>query len=81
MDVPLAILPEIKADWARVAASKLSVQDSMPAAVGRAFGRLQRHLVDVAGAAVIEFQENSLAPWQRRSARASQISRLDAAVD
>ena len=80
IDVPPAILPEIRADWARVAASKLSARDSMPAAVGWALGRLQRHFLDVTGAAVVESPENPLAPWQRRRARASQRSRLDAAA-
>lgn len=70
IDVPLAILPEIKADWVRVTASKSRVKasksaarDSTPAVVAIALGRLQRHAMDVAGAAVVEFQENPLAAW------------------
>ena len=65
IDVPLAILPDLRADWARVAASRNDAPSSTPAAVAEALDRVQRHVVDVAGAAVIEFQENPLAAWAR----------------
>ena len=68
IDVDARILSEIRADWARVAAAKEDAPDLMPAAVATALGRLQRHMVNVAGAAVIEPRGNPFAAWMPRQA-------------
>lgn len=64
LDVPAGLLPEITEDWALVATLLQEAPEQASAAIATALGRLQRHVVEVAGAAVLK-HENPFAVWLR----------------
>ena len=65
VDVPVAALAAIEADWALVAARQGDAPELARAVIVTALARLQQQVVNVSGVAVAERLPNRLARWVR----------------
>src|SRR5689334_12786161 len=68
IDVPARLLPEIKADWQRVAEARENAPDLVATTIASALGRLQEQVVNVGGAGFIERWPSPFPDWMMQRA-------------